>query len=282
MAEDPIGSVVARHYGSWTLIETIEQALRANGIEPEQATVEQLAPIDHFHSFGVAGTRELIRLLGAQAGDHVLDIGGGIGGPARLLASQSGCQVTVLDLTPQFCAAGETVTGWAKLSDRVSFVVGSALEMPFADASFDAAWTIHAAMNIADKPRLYAEAHRVLRPGGRFALFDTMLGPNGPLHFPLPWATDPSHSFLLPPDEVRALITQAGFVERAWREGPELAGVLQAASAGSQPPSADPDRLVPLGTALLMGPDAATRIGNAMRDTREGRTVLGMGVFERV
>jgi SAM-dependent methyltransferase len=127
-----------------------------------------------------------------------------------------------LALTPEFCAAGAALTAWTYLSDRLSFVRGSALDIPCADGRFDLVWTQHAAMNIADTPRLCAEIHRMLRPGGRFALFDTMAGPVQPTHFPLSWASDPAYSVLLPPDEVRALVTANGFAVRVWIAGVDL------------------------------------------------------------
>jgi SAM-dependent methyltransferase len=280
MADDTTERAVSAHYGAWSLIEVIEKALRDEGIDPEHATIEQLSVLDHFHSYGVAGTLELERRAGITGGGHMLDVGGGVGGPARTLASRYDCAVTVLDVTPEFCQAGEVLTGWTKLSDHVSFVCGSALDMPFADESFDVVWTIHAAMNIGDKPRLYHEIHRVLRPAGRFALFDTMAGSNHPVYFPVPWADDPAYSFLLPPDEVRALITAAGFVERDWLAGRGLVDLLeQSAPAPAASGAASTSRP---STALLMGPGADAMIGNAVRNTREGRTTLGLGIFERM
>lgn len=280
MGTDDTERTVTAHYSSSQLMENIERAMRGAGLDPANVTIEQLAPLDHFHAFGVGGTRELTRLASIQRDDRVLDVGGGIGGPARMLASEVGCSVTVLDLSPDFCAAGEALSNWTHLSDRVSFVVGSALAMPFDDASFDAAWTIHASMSIADKPRLFAEIARVLRPGGRFALFDTIAGPNPPPTFPLPWADDASYSFLLPPDEMRARITAAGFAERQWIDGKELVGRLAALApiAPPQPTAGVP----PLSPGIFMGASAQAKITNAARSTQEGSTLLAIGVYERV
>ncbi len=271
MADSTTEPLVSAYYGSWNLVETIERALRDSGLDPADVTVEQLAPLDNFHSYGPAGTHELARLAGVTADQRVLDVGGGIGGPARFLAKSYGCSVTVLDLTEEFCRAGEALTAWTHLTDRVTFVHGSALDMPFPDASFDLVWTQHAAMNIADKPRLYSEIHRVLRPGGRFALFDVMEGPNQPLYFPVPWASDPTFSFLLSPDDVRVAISAAGFAERAWVAGAELQATIQL-------PPVPANSLNP---GVIMGADASTRMANIMRNTKEGRATLGMGIFER-
>lgn len=271
MSDSATENLVSAHYGSWNLIGAIERVLLDAGIDPTHATVEQLAPIDNFHSFGHAGTVELARLAGVTASQRVLDAGGGIGGPARFLAKTYGCSVTVLDLTEEFCRTGEALTSWTHLSNRVTFVHGSALDMPFPDSNFDLVWTQHAAMNIADKPRLYAEIHRVLRPGGRFALFDVMTGPaNQPLIFPVPWASDPAYSFLLSPDEVRATASAAGFAERIWVTGAELQATLQQPLVST------------LNPAVLMGANAEARMANIMRNTKEGRTTLGMGIFERL
>jgi MPBQ/MSBQ methyltransferase len=181
----------------------------------------------------------------------------------------------VLDLTPEFCSAGALLTEWTQLTDRVTFVCDNALALPFTEASFDAVWTLHAAMNIEDKPRMYAEIHRVLRPGSRFALFDITAGPNAPLIYPVPWASSGATSFLVPPDEIRAMIAGTGFREVLWMQGAELAQRL------GQP-------LVPAGLSALpnlnvlmdvLGPE---RIQNALRNTQEGRILTVMGVFERM
>src|SRR5689334_10542988 len=173
---------VSSHYGWPGLMEAIEAEIRRNGIDPAHVTVDQLAPVDNYHAFRLAGTLALAEAAGVTASDRVLDVGGGIGGPARQLATRFGCHVTVLDLTAEYCAVGERLTAWTHLSDRVAFVGASALAMPFADGSFDLVWTQHASMNIPDKDGLYREIARVVRPGGRFGFFDILAGPNQPIH----------------------------------------------------------------------------------------------------
>src|SRR5262245_25671173 len=190
--------------------------LRAKGKDPDALTLDDLAPLDQLHSGGRDATRELARLAGIGPEMNVLDVGGGFGGPARTLASEFGCTVTVLDLTEAFCRAGESLTDRVGLRDRVRFRHGDALAMPFGDGAFDLVWTQHSSMNIPDKDKLYGEVHRVLRPGGRLALHDIMAGPVQPLHFPVLWAEDPSISFLRPPADIRALLKGTGFREVAW------------------------------------------------------------------
>ncbi|MFI5272426.1 MAG: class I SAM-dependent methyltransferase [Ktedonobacterales bacterium] len=280
MSNDATERAVSEHYSRGDLAVRVESALREAGLDKTHLTVEQLAPLDHFHLFGVAGTRELARAAGIAATDRVLDVGGGIGGPARMLAQSVGCSVTVLDLTPEFCRVGAMLTGWTNLTDKVSFVCGSALEMPFTDQAFDVAVTQHASMNIADKSQLYAEIHRVVRPGGRFALFDIMAGPTAPLIFPVPWADSAETSFLMPPDEARTMIVAAGFRELVWEQGAEL--VSQIAPLATSATGGSAARQGTLGVNLLMGELGPERIENAMKNNREGRTVVVLGVFERV
>jgi ubiquinone/menaquinone biosynthesis C-methylase UbiE len=119
--------------------------------------------------------------------------------------------VTGVDLTPAFCAAATELSRWTGLDGRTTFRVADACDLPFDDDSFDAAMTIHAVMNIPDKAAVYREAHRVLRPGGVFALYDVLQGEGGDVRFPVPWARDPSISHLASPQETRDMLTVAGF-----------------------------------------------------------------------
>jgi SAM-dependent methyltransferase len=154
MSQDGIDQSISSHYGWSGLLESIEQEIRRHGVDPQQVTVDQLAPVDNYHWFRLAGTLALAHAAAITSADRVLDVGGGIGGPARQLAHRFGCSVTVLDLTPDYCAVGEQLTRWTKLTDQVSFVCANALAMPFADESFDVVWTQHASMNIPDKEGL--------------------------------------------------------------------------------------------------------------------------------
>jgi SAM-dependent methyltransferase len=271
-----LDALVGGHYGWPGLMDAIENELREHGIDPQHVTVDQLAPLDNYHAFRLAGTIALARAAGISVTDRVLDVGGGIGGPARQLASRFGCRVDVLDVTAEYCSVGSRLTTWTHLADLVSFVHASALDMPFEAASFDVVWTQHASMNISDKTALYGEIARVVRPGGRFAFFDILAGPNEPIHFPVPWASDPSFSFLRSPDETRSLITDAGFRVTTWLIDGDLRATLDRAErdGGSRVES-------PLDSGLLNGPDSARMAESVARNLKEGRIRPVIGVFER-
>lgn len=203
---------VADHYsGGSDIVSAIAESLRKAGKDMGALTTADLASVDEFHIRGRPATLELARALNLDATAHVLDIGSGLGGPARTLVEAHGCRVTGIDLTPAFCDAAAALSSWVGLGDRVSFEQGDATHLPFPDATFDAAMTIHVAMNIARKDRVYAEARRVLKPGARFAAYDVLQGEGGEVVFPVPWAREPTISHLATPDEMQSLLTGAGF-----------------------------------------------------------------------
>lgn len=203
---------VAIHYSAGTdIVNAIAEGLRRAGKDPARLSAAELASVDEFHIRGRQATLELARSLDLTPASHVLDIGSGLGGPARTLVEEFGCHVTGIDLTEAFCEAASTLSDWVGLGGRVSFRQGDATALPFDDNSFDAAMTIHVAMNIARKDLVYAEARRVLRPGGRFAIYDVLQGEGGDVLYPVPWAREPSISHLAAPDDMRALLAEAGF-----------------------------------------------------------------------
>jgi ubiquinone/menaquinone biosynthesis C-methylase UbiE len=170
-----------------------------------------LAPYDQFHGRGLEATLEVAGLMRAAPGDHLLDIGSGIGGPARYFANRFGCRVTGLDLTPEFCDVARHLTRLLKLEDRVRFELGNALSLPFAAASFDGAYSMNVSMNIAAKSAFYREIHRVLKPGAWLVLSEIAQGEGGELDYPTPWAASASTSFLSTPDATRHGLLEAGF-----------------------------------------------------------------------
>ena len=260
---------VEDHYAKDGLESGVRAALRAAGKDPDSITVAELAELDQLHVRGLAATRDLANRLPLPPDARVLDVGCGIGGPSRVLASEFGCRVTGVDLTAAFCRLATELSRWVGLEERVEYRVADALSLPFGEAEFDVVWTQHAAMNIAEKDRLYREMRRVVKPGGHLALYDILRGEGGALVYPVPWARDPAISFPVSPEELRALLSDAGFDVVSWRDT-TAAGLdwfremgERARAAGGPPP----------GPRLFMGEDFAELIGNLRRNLEEGRAL---------
>lgn len=202
---------VSRHYGRDDLLSRLNAALAEDGTAPDHPSMEALAPYDHLHGRGLEATIEVANLVRATASDHILDIGSGIGGPARYFANRFSCRVTGIDLTPEFCDLARHFTQLLGLENSVRFEVGDALAMPFADGSFDGAYSMNVSMNIADKSAFYREIRRVLKPGGWLALSEIAKGEAAELDYPTPWARSASTSFLSTPEQTRRELLEAGF-----------------------------------------------------------------------
>jgi len=211
---------VRDHYRATGLTERLNAALTAFGPDEQRPTPEQLAALDQFHTRGLAATVELAMVAGIAADMSVLDVGSGVGGPARFLAATYGCQVRGIDLSEPFVDAARYLTKRTGQSERVSFETASALELPFDDGHFDVVLLQHVAMNISDRARLYREIRRVLKLSGRFAIYDVVLNRGDP-HYPVPWARTPATSFLLTAAATREVIEAAGFRTLAWQDDTE-------------------------------------------------------------
>ncbi len=199
------------HSGSGGLIAAIASALDRAGIDRAALRPADLAPVDEFHIRGRAATLEMVQELDLSPGSRVVDLGSGLGGPARTMAELTGCTVTGIDLTPEFCAVATAFSDWTHLSHLTSFYAGDATATGLLDECMDAAMTVHVAMNIEDKAVLYAEAFRVLRPGGTFVIYDVLQGEGGDVRYPVPWARNASTSFLATAQQMRTLLVDAGF-----------------------------------------------------------------------
>jgi sarcosine/dimethylglycine N-methyltransferase len=263
---------VREYYRATGLMERLKTALLALGPEDQRLTPQQLGALDQFHTRGLAATAELAKFAGITADTAVLDVGSGVGGPARFLAATYGCRVTGVDLSEPFVDAARYLTERTGLGGRVLFQTASALELPFDDDRFDVVLLQHVAMNIADRARLYREIRRVLKPGGRFATFDVVSSVGEP-HYPVPWARTPATSFLLTAAATRETIEPAGFCASTWQDDTEPAKAWFKQLLGSGPPP-------PPNLAVVMGPEIAQAAANLGRNFLEGRLGVLTAVFE--
>jgi len=268
---------IQEHYGQEGLAATIMSALERAGKEIKVHT--DTSTFDEFHIRGLEATTEIAELAGLKPGMTVLDLGSGVGGPARTIAAEYGCHVTGIDLVEEYCRTAEILTGMLGLGGKVTFRQGDMTDMPFVDGSYDRAFTMHTQMNVEDKSKLFNEVSRVLKPGGLFALYEICVGPNSPLHFPVPWADDPSISFLITPDELRGMLKDTGFGEIEWRDvsAPSLKWFqIQLELLSSAPKDAPP----PLGLNLIMGPSFAEKFKNVFTNLKEDRVRVVQGVYQ--
>ena len=257
---------IARHYARDGLERAILDAVTASGKSLDRLAAADLSGVDEFHIGWRSATIEFAALTGLSRGMHVLDIGSGIGGPARYFAETHGCRVTGIDLTQEYVDVANTLTRLCGLEAQVSFRQASAFALPFEDGAFDAATMIHVGMNIADKAALFAEVRRVVRPGGSFGLYDVVRSSDGTVTYPTPWAASAETSFLETAEVYRRGLEAAGLILEAERDQRDLAvraGREMQERIAQHGPS-------PLGLHLLMGSDAPQRLGNMMAALKGG------------
>ena len=255
----------------------IVAALTEAGIPAKDWTPEILGPADQIHGGGLLQTQLHVELTTIRPDMHLLDIGSGIGGPARYFATAFGCRVTGIELTPDYVDVATMLTEKVGLSDRVTFDCGDATSLPYDNAAFDMAWALNVTMNIRDRTDFYAGVHRVLRPGGIFAVSELGQGPAGEPYYPLPWARDPSYSFLVPPDEMRHMLEVSGFRIVHWVDE-----AARRQAAADNPPPAPVAVDTPLTIEITRGEDYPDRRRNSARGAKEGRLTNVMLVAERI
>ncbi len=264
-----IEAAVARHYGGAGLLARIMAGLEASGADPDSLRPDDLAPVDEFHIGGREATAHAVAKLKLDGGARVLDVGCGIGGAARYIATQTGCRVTGIDLTPEFIEVARRLTELTGLDGKIAYEVGSALDMPFEDGAFDAAITLHVAMNIPERAALYSEIARVMKPGALLCIYDVMKLGGDELTYPVPWAETPATSHLTTAEETRGLLDGAGFnvgevEDRSAFARAFFQNALAAATASDGGPP-------PLGIHLILGPSAPEKFRNTLHNIESGR-----------
>jgi ubiquinone/menaquinone biosynthesis C-methylase UbiE len=257
---------VASHYTHGSLETAILQTLADSGKDIDNLRIRDLAGVDEFHLGRHVATVELAHDLDLAEGMQLADIGSGLGGPARHFADSYGCVVSGIDLTAEFVQVANSLTARCGLTDLVSFRQGSALDLPFESAGFDRATLIHVGMNIEDKARLFSEIRRILKPGGRFGLYEIMQMRDGTLPFPMPWAMELETSFVRSPNVYRQLLQEAGFAVELEQDRSALA-IRLAHEARAKAAAGEPRDQ---GFRTLMGPRAGERSSNVNMSVEAG------------
>lgn len=255
---------VAAHYGRKGLAKAIMAGLEASGADLDALTPEDLAPVDEFHTAGRLTTLKALDMMSLNPGMHVLDAGCGLGGTARCLAREYDCRVTGIDLTPEYIEVARLLTAHMGLEESCRFDVGSALNLPYDDAAFDAAVTFHAAMNIEDRAGLYGSMARVLKANAPLCVFDVMKGSEPGMLYPVPWAETEATSFLKTRDETAACLESAGFAVEAEENLREFAIAFFRDVFAQMEESGGPP---PLGLHLLTGANSPEKFANYLKAT---------------
>ena len=259
---------VASHWAGDGIYATIVAALEKAGKPLDRLTLDDLAPLDHVHARGFVATVELADRLPIARGQHILDIGCGLGGPARYMTQRFDCRVSGIDITRPFVEAANRLTTLLHMEGAVHVEHGDGQALPYPDRHFDGAYAQHVTMNVAQRPAFFAEAWRVLKPGGFFALTEHGLGTTGDPLYPVPWSTDGRGSYLVPPAQTREWLESAGFQDVTIADtGPKYLAAYNALIE-----KADQGQLPVLGIHVLMGETALPKIRNAARNIEEGRT----------
>mgnify|MGYP005988952755 CR=1 FL=1 len=261
---------IYNYYSPNNLYNKIISGLNRLDKDLSKLTLDDLQPVDEFHIRGDIATQELIELAQFTPDMHILDVGCGVGGSTRRLSSETGCNVTGVDLSDEYIDVANRLTQLLQMQEKVKFTAASALELPFDDNTFDGTWSIQMNMNVEDKLGWLKELYRVLKPGGRAVLYEVFENKNAPIYFPVPWAQDSSMSYLISPESYQQIITSLGFEIEVWNDKTNLA---QQAFARMKEPNGDA-RLPALGLHMLIGDDFKTKSYNMRRNLDDERISL--------
>ena len=272
-------SLLLSHYGRANLSDDLFAALQKAG--RKITTYRDTGAFDEFHIRGAEATRELANLVGLSQGQKVLDLGCGLGGPSRFIAGEYGCDVTGIDLIPEFIQIASAIAEKVGLTDKVRFQLCNILDLPFKADAFDMVWSQHTLMNISNKAKLFNQIHRVLKPNGILALYEVLAGDLAPIYYPVQWSSDPGTNFLIQENQMRELLHQAGFKNIAWQENSaQCLAWFESLNKKmtSRPQNAPP----PVGLNLVIGPTTAEKARNTLRNLQENRIRVIYVVFKKI
>lgn len=259
---------ISTHYSHGSLLAAIQTGLETQGIQAKDASVEDLGPVDEFHIGGRIASKHFLDQLEIFASQTLLDVGCGLGGSARFAAKTYGAKITGIDLTPEYVETGQVLCDWVGLSDRIKLQQGSALSLPFEDASLDGAFMMHVGMNIEDKDALMAQVSRVLKPGAKFGIYDIMRTNEEELVYPVPWATTSDTSWLSTPKDYQSTLESNGFVVAQQNNRRDFAMDFFAKMKATVKAAGGPP---PLGLHVLMQQTTAEKIPNMVANLAANR-----------
>lgn len=271
-----INTYIKNHYNKAQLFEEIIERLMMQGINPNKISRSDLSGVDEFHVRGAEVSREIAREINLSKA-RVLDVGCGIGGPARMLADEFNCNVTGIDMSHEFILAARQLSELVGLRDKTQFLQGDALELPFEEGSFDVVWTQHVQMNISDKARFYSEIARVLSENGMFIYYDIFRKNSADVDYPVPWANDPSISFLGSILNMETILKNLGFTKVQTSNQTDRAieffsGMFERNNkSGPKKPGLD----------ILMGDSTPEKFGNVLKGLKENKIVIQSGVYKK-
>lgn len=257
-----LDQTITQHYTHGSLEQAILAALKGVGKDTERLTHADLASIDEFHVGGRQATNDLFAQIDLPSGARLLDIGSGLGGPARFCAAQHGWHVQGVDLTEEYVHVAEALSRRLGLADRVSFRQASAASLPFGEATFDGAYMLHVGMNIPDKKSVFTDVHRVLKPGGVFAIYDLMRESDAPFAYPVPWSSAPETNFIDSAASYRTLLGDAGFTIEKERNRRDFALVFMSQMRERMAKAQAEGAKIPPGLPIVMGSTAPQKIAN--------------------
>ncbi|MEM1338247.1 MAG: class I SAM-dependent methyltransferase [Bacteroidota bacterium] len=265
---------VQDHYHRSNLYEDILNLLKTAGIDLNQVKRSDISTVDEFHVRGAEVSQELAATVDLYQ-KEVLDVGCGIGGPARMLADVYDCQVTGIDLSEAFIRTAEKLSALVGLGNKTRFINANATQLPFDANTFEVVWTQHVQMNIQEKERFYSEIRRVLLKEGIFLYYDIFKKGSGAIPYPMPWAENSEISFLAEVGTIEVLLKKLGF-KRIQSKDQTEAGIAFFETLLNKLQKFGPPQL---GLNLVMGTTTQTKIGNLLEALRSEGLMLQSGVY---